>query len=187
MRIIAGRHKGRRISGPPGHEVRPTPDRVREAMFNILEHRDWGERGISILTDNYVLDAFCGTGALGLEALSRGARHTTFMDISRGSVDLCRENVGKLNEFSTTTILRGDCLRPVHPSDACNVVFLDPPYEEKIAMSSLEALGTAGWIANKGICVIETRANQPLKTPSQFETLDQRKFGAVQLSFLRYR
>ena len=99
----------------------------------------------------------------------------------------CRENVEKLNEFSTTTILRGDCLRPVHPSEACNVVFLDPPYEEKIAMSSLEALGTAGWIANKGICVIETRANQALRTLPQFEHLDQRQFGAVQLSFLRYR
>ena len=187
MRIVGGRHKGRIISGPHGHEVRPTSDRVRESVFNILEHRDWGESGLSVLTNAHVLDAFCGTGALGLEALSRGAYHTTFMDISRDSIDSCRTNVGMLNEYNAATILRGDCLKPVRPSEACNLVFLDPPYKERIAMSSLEALAANGWIANKGICVIETRANQPLETPSQFENLDQRKYGAARLNFLRYR
>ena len=88
MRIVAGRHRGRPIAAPEGRDIRPTSDRVREAVFNILEHRDWGAGGISIVADARVLDGFSGTGALGLEALSRGAKHVTFMDRNRADLDI---------------------------------------------------------------------------------------------------
>jgi 16S rRNA (guanine966-N2)-methyltransferase len=96
MRIVAGRHKGRNIQAPSGTDIRPTTDRVRESVFNILEHRGWGDGGLSILSDARVLDAFCGTGACGLEALSRGARHVTFLDNSKIEIDLCRRNSAAL-------------------------------------------------------------------------------------------
>ena len=185
MRIVAGRHKGRPISAPAGRDIRPTSDRVRESLFNILEHRDWGPGGISVVSDARVLDGFAGTGALGLEALSRGAAHVTFMDNSRIALDICRQNVETLGERGSVDILQGDCAKPVRPAQACDLVLLDAPYNSDLSVPALAALRAAGWVSQDGICVIETGAKEDPSFPDGFEQLDVRKYGAAKIHFLR--
>lgn len=185
MRIVAGRHRGRPITAPEGREIRPTSDRVREAVFNILEHRDWGPGGVSIVTDARVLDGFSGTGALGLEALSRGAAHATFMDNNRTALEICRQNLEMLEERRSADILQGDCLKPVRPSAACDLVLLDPPYNSELAAPALAELRATGWIAPNGICVVETGKKEDPDIPSGFEVLDIRAYGAAKIHFLR--
>lgn len=185
MRIVAGRHRGRPIAAPTGSDIRPTSDRVREAVFNILEHRDWGPGGISVVANARVLDGFCGTGALGLEALSRGAAHTTFMDKNRAALDLCRQNLDTLGERKSANVLQGDCLKPARPSAGCDLVFLDPPYNKALAGPALDTLRVAGWIIPGSICIVETSAEEIPEFPEGFDTLDERKYGIARMYFLR--
>jgi len=187
MRIVAGRHRGRVINAPQGNDIRPTSDRVRESVFNILEHRDWGPGGLSVVAGARILDGFCGTGALGLEALSRGGAHATFMDKNRVALALCRQNLDALGERSAADVLQGDCLKPVRPPEACGLVLLDPPYKAGLAAPALSALRDAGWIASGAICVVETEAVGIPDFPDDFEKLDTRKYGAARVHFLRYQ
>ena len=188
MRIVAGRHKGRRIWAPPGRDIRPTSDRVREAVFNILEHREWiaGDAGGPGLRGVRVLDAFYGTGALGFEALSRGAEHAIFMDDAQDAIAACRHNADALGEVDRAEILRMSCLRPARAGRAVDLVFSDPPYFGDLAAPSLAALGTAGWIQRGTICVVQTAAAEPFETPDRCETVDDRRYGATRIRFLRW-
>jgi 16S rRNA (guanine966-N2)-methyltransferase len=185
MRIVAGRHRGRPIAAPEGRDIRPTSDRVREAVFNILEHRDWGAGGVSVVAGARVLDGFSGTGAFGLEALSRGAKHVTFMDKNRAALNLCRETLDALGERSAADVLQGDCVKPVRPAAACDLIFLDPPYRAGLAIPALEALRDAGWIETGSICVVETGSTEDTAMPDRFEALDERRYGAAKIHFLR--
>lgn len=187
MRIVAGRHRGRLIEAPEGNDIRPTSDRVRESVFNILEHRDWGPGGLSVVTGARILDGFCGTGALGLEALSRGGAHITFMDKNRTALALCRGNLDTLGERASADVLQGDCLKPVRPAEPCGLVLLDPPYKAGLAAPALTALRDAGWLAPGAICAIETEASGTPEFPEDFEILDTRKYGAARVHFLRYQ
>ncbi len=183
MRIIAGRHRGRAVSAPPGRDIRPTPDRVREAVFNILEHGTAGKpAGVGGLR---VLDAFCGTGALGLEALSRGATHATFIDASPRAVSACRRNVRALGERDRATIFRADCLTPLRAPNAVDVAFSDPPYRNGMAAPSLVALATSGWIAAGTLCVVQTSATEAFEAPGGFATVEDRRYGATRVRFLK--
>tara|TARA_R110000787_G_scaffold111262_1_gene220193 strand:- start:281 stop:856 length:576 start_codon:yes stop_codon:yes gene_type:complete len=185
MRIVAGRHKGRKIEAPEGRDIRPTSDRARESIFNILNHRGWGPGGTSPVAGARVLDAFCGTGALGLEALSRGAAHATFLDKSRVALAVCRANIGSLGETANASVLQGDALRPVRPGAPYALVFLDPPYREGLAGPALDALTAAGWLTESAICVVETAAKEDVVPESAFETLETRKYGAAKITILR--
>lgn len=187
MRIVAGRHRGRLIDAPEGTDIRPTSDRVRESVFNILEHRDWGPGGLSVVSGARILDGFCGTGALGLEALSRGGAHVTFMDKSRTALDLCRRNLDTLGERSSADVLQGDCLKPVRPAVPCELILLDPPYKADLAAPALSALRDAGWLVAGAICAVETEAAGEPEFPEDFDKLDSRKYGAARVHFLRYR
>jgi 16S rRNA (guanine966-N2)-methyltransferase len=186
MRIVAGRHKGRNIQAPSGTDIRPTTDRVRESVFNILEHRGWGDGGLSILSDARVLDAFCGTGACGLEALSRGARHVTFLDNSKTAIDLCRRNIAALKEQDRTEVLRSDCLKPVRPPQPYDLVFMDPPYDQNLAAGTLRSFANAGWIAANGICIVETGLDEKIESPDEFEMLEDRKYGRSRVRIFRH-
>ena len=128
MRITAGDHRGRRLAVPAGRDVRPTSDRARQALFNILEHGGLGEGGGSPVRGAHVLDAFAGSGALGLEALSRGAASATFMDTAAPALDAIRRNVEACREEENAEILRADATRPPRPRVPCTFAFLDPPY-----------------------------------------------------------
>jgi len=177
LRIVAGKYRGRRLIAPAGKAIRPTADRVREAVFNVLQHGD-------DITGARVLDGFAGTGAMGLEAASRGALHVTLMDNHRTAIACCRDNVAALEALGQVTVLVGDCLTPVRPAAPCNLIFLDPPYCSGLAATALAALNAAGWIACGARCVIELAAKDTFDAPPGFQVLDQRRYGSAGIVFL---
>ncbi len=185
MRIIAGKHKGRALTAPEGLAVRPTSDRAREALFDILAHGRFGET--PLFMDAQVLDAFAGTGALGLEALSRGAAHVTFIENDRAALKALRANIAALHEEKNAAILPVDALHPPRAGRAAALAFLDPPYGEDIAAPALTALAAAGWFAPEALVVVEVAARQKLAAPAGFTTLEERRYGAARLVFLRFR
>jgi 16S rRNA (guanine966-N2)-methyltransferase len=210
MRIVGGRHRGRRLGAPGGMALRPTADRTREALFNILcqgkldwrpGNADGGEAaggeaaGGNPLTGARALDAFAGTGALGLEALSRGAGFVTFMENQAAALNACRRNIDALDEAARsgaarsgaaqTELLRGDVLRPPPATVPCELVLMDPPYNQDLAPPALAALQGAGWLATGALATVELMATEPFTPPDGFETLDERKYGKARLVFLR--
>jgi 16S rRNA (guanine966-N2)-methyltransferase len=186
VRVTAGAHKGRKLSVPTGRDVRPTSDRARQALFNILEHGGFVDGGGSPVRDAHVLDAFAGSGALGLEALSRGAAHATFMETAAPALDAIRQNVEACRETQRAEILRADAKRPPRARVPCTLAFLDPPYHLGLAALALTALANAGWLAGGAICCMEDAADENLAPPVGFETLDARRYGAAQIVLLRF-
>ncbi len=175
MRIIAGAWRGRALSAPPGDATRPTADRVRQALFDRLMHAPWAGRGA--MDGARVLDAFAGTGALGLEALSRGAAHATFLEIGGAALAALRGNVAACRAEGRCTVLAADALRPP-PGQACGLVFLDPPYGQGLVGPALAALRAAGWIAPGGLIVAEIGRDAAPPCP---EPLDDRAQGATRM------
>jgi 16S rRNA (guanine966-N2)-methyltransferase len=186
MRIVAGRHRGRRIAAPAGLAVRPTADRTREALFNILEHGLAKADGTSPLLGARVLDAFAGSGALGLEALSRGAAHATFMDDHAAARSTIRANAEALGERAHVAILPADSAAPPAAGAPCDIAFLDPPYRSGVGPQALSALAARGWLADGAICSVETAAGEPFAPPAGFAALDERRYGKAKLILLRY-
>ncbi len=184
MRIVGGRHRGRRLLAPPGEVVRPTSDRAREALFNILSHGRLATEGIPF-AGAAVLDAFAGTGALGLEALSRGAAEAVFIERDPEAVAVLRRNVASLGEGARAEILPGDATRPPRAGTRCAVAFVDPPYRSGLATPALEALDRAGWLAPGALAIVELAAREELVRPDAFTLLDERVYGAARLVFLR--
>jgi 16S rRNA (guanine966-N2)-methyltransferase len=184
MRIVGGVHRGRRLVAPPGDAVRPTSDRAREALFNILSHGNFAASGL-VFAGRPVLDAFAGTGAFGLEALSRGAGTATFIEDSREALAVLRRNVAALGEAERAHIVAGDATRPPRAAQPCALAFLDPPYRSGLAAPALAALAAAGWLAPDALVVIEVAAREDLPPPAGFTMLDERVYGAARLVFLR--
>jgi 16S rRNA (guanine966-N2)-methyltransferase len=172
MRIVAGKWRGRPLESPPDARTRPTGDRVRQSLFDMLTHRVAFERLL-------VLDAFAGTGALGLEALSRGAAHATFFERDATSLAVVKRNVQKLQ--AEAQVLRADATRPPHAATACDLVFLDPPYAKGLLATSVPALQAAGWFANDALLVAEMSSAAPEAAPQGFEVLDARDYGAARI------
>lgn len=162
--------------------MRPTGDRVREALFNMLAHAGWAD---DPLTDAIALDAFCGTGALGLEALSRGAAHLTLMDIDPRSLALARQNVATLKEEGRVALLRADAARPPPAKQPATLAFLDPPYGKSLAEKALPALAEAGWLAPECVCVVETAREDDFTPPPGFALRDERCYGETRITFLQ--
>ena len=186
MRIVAGRHRGRNIIAPDGVDIRPTSDRVRESLFNVLEHRDWGKGGVSILSGARVLDAFCGTGACGLEALSRGAGQATFMDNNNTAIDLCRRNIAALEEHERSNVLRNNCLQPVRSPQPYDLIFLDPPYKANIAAAAMQSLSVNGWMAEGAICAVESSSDEQINPAADTTLLEDRKYGTTRVRIFQY-
>jgi 16S rRNA (guanine966-N2)-methyltransferase len=185
MRIVGGRHRGRRLLAPPGDAVRPTSDRAREALFDILSHGDFAADGIPFAEET-VLDAFAGTGAFGLEALSRGAAEAVFFEQNPEALAALRKNVANLGETARARILPYDATRPPRAGVQCAVVFMDPPYRSGLAAPALRAIQAAGWLAPDGLAVIEVGAREELEPPAGFTRRDERVYGAARLVFLHY-
>src|SRR5215470_256230 len=165
MRIVGGKHRGRRIAAPEGHDVRPTSDRAREALFNILEHGPFTVDGTSPLIDARVLDVFAGSGALGLEALSRGAAHLTCIETSATARSILRTNAKTLGETARVTVVQADATKPPTAAAPCSLAFLDPPYRSGLAAPALAALAARGWLADGAICMAEISAAETLGAP----------------------
>lgn len=183
-RIIGGKHRGRALKVPVAG-VRPTAERAREALFNILEHGiDWpGFEG------EFVFDVFAGSGACGLEALSRGATHATFVDIDGAVLQTIRRNATAMGEARTVTMLKLDATRlavpPATTAAPGVLAFLDPPYESGLATSALHLLAARHWLAPGGVAVVEVAAREPLGLPPEYVLLDERVYGAARLVFVR--
>jgi 16S rRNA (guanine966-N2)-methyltransferase len=182
LRIVAGRHRGRRLAAPEGLTTRPTAERVRQALFDMLWHAPWAGR--DRVEGARVLDAFAGTGALGLEALSRGAAHATFIEQDRAALAALRGNIATLREDAQARVIPGDATRPPAAPVPCSLLLLDPPYGAALVPRALAALGAAGWIAPGALVAAEVAKADPLDIQG-FETVAERAHGAARLVFLR--
>ncbi|QDY69912.1 16S rRNA (guanine(966)-N(2))-methyltransferase RsmD [Qingshengfaniella alkalisoli] len=183
MRIIAGKFRGLALAsvgkGDAGAHLRPTTDRVRENLFNVLSGGGFGDP----ITGQRVLDLFAGTGALGLEALSRGAAHTTFVDDGRKAQSLIRRNIELTRSKDDTRLIPRNVLK-LGPNDAqpFELIFLDPPYGKGLGAKALINALTQGWIAPDALIVWEEGA--PQAAPDGFRLLDQRRYGDTHVTFL---
>jgi 16S rRNA (guanine966-N2)-methyltransferase len=184
MRIVSGRWKGKALIAPVGDATRPTSDRARQAVFNILEHAPWSPG----LRDARVLDLFAGTGALGLEALSRGAASCLFLDTDPAARAALMTNIETCSAQGITRVWKRDaaCLDPMPPTanGPFDLVFADPPYGKGFDVAALTGLAK-GWLAVDGIIMLERgRGEGPLVTPD-FEVVDTRDYGAAQVVSLK--
>lgn len=179
MRIVGGRHRGTKLLAPPGRELRPTAERTREALFDILTH---GERP---LAGGRFLDLFAGTGAVGLEAWSRGAAEVVLVENDPSALAVIRRNLDALGRPDDITLLARDATKLGRAAVGFDVVFLDPPYRSDLAEPALESLENSGWLGEDARIVLELAAKEPLRPPPGFELLDERRYGAARLVFLR--
>ncbi len=184
MRIVGGRFRGRAIASPEHEGVRPTSDRVRESVFNILLHgiEDFAIEGVR------VIDLFAGTGALGLEALSRGAAYALFVEEGAESRGLIRQNVEAFGLTGVTRLFRRDAtdLGPASPMQPFGLAFLDPPYGKGLGERALVSLASGKWLVPGAVVVWEERATSTLAWPEGFQELDRRTWGETQVAFARY-
>jgi len=175
---------GRTLAAPADARVRPTSDKVRQAIFNILLHKDFGVA----LEGARVADLFAGTGALGIEAISHGAAFALFVDDAAESRALIRTNVEALGLTGVTKIWRRDAteLGPMAAGSGgpFDLVFLDPPYRKNLVAPSLAALRNGGWLAERALIVVETAADETLPPTDDFRPLDEREYGDTRVSFL---
>jgi 16S rRNA (guanine966-N2)-methyltransferase len=181
MRIVGGRFSGRTLAAPKSQAIRPTADRLRESLFNILAHSY-----VDPVSGARVLDLFAGTGALGLEAMSRGAAFALFIDDGAEARALIRGNVEMLGLGGTTRIFRRDATRlgPVHPVEPFTLAFLDPPYRQGLAERSLASLRNGGWLAPGAFVVVEDAANANFAAPLGYSETERRRYDDTELIFL---
>jgi len=181
MRVVGGRHGGRALLGPASRAIRPTSDRLRETIFDILAARHPGR-----LERARVVDLFAGSGALGIEALSRGASFALFVDSGTEARALLRGNVEALALGGVTRVWRADATRlgraPAGPP--FDLAFLDPPYEQDLAAPALEGLVSGGWLGDGALVVVEESVKAALASPSGLTVLDERVYGDTKLTFL---
>jgi 16S rRNA (guanine966-N2)-methyltransferase len=193
MRIVSGSFRGKTLAAPEGEATRPTSDRARQAIFNILEHAAWSNG----VRDMRVIDLFAGSGALGFEALSRGAAFCLFVETDAAARGAIRENVEAMGAFGTTRVHRRDAtdlgVRPGADGPAFDLAFLDPPYAKgppysrNLGEIALEKLAAGGWLAPGALAVFERGAGEPDFAVAGFEPLDVRDYGAARVHFLRAR
>jgi len=184
MRVVAGRFRGRALQAPEGSGIRPTSDRVRESVFNILAH---GVEDFS-LEGARVIDLFAGTGALGIEALSRGAAYCLFVEDAPEARALIRQNVEAFGLTGETRIFRRDAtdLGPAGNMEPYALAFLDPPYGKGLGDRALAALAEGGWLEAGAVAVLEERAGVEVALPGSFELLDKRGYGDTEIRFLKF-
>jgi 16S rRNA (guanine966-N2)-methyltransferase len=184
MRIVGGRLRGRLLAAPKSNAIRPTADRLRESLFNILVHA-YGDP----ITDARVLDLFAGTGALGLEALSRGAAFALFVDDGAEARALLRENVEALGLGGATRVFRRDAVKlgPARPLEPFSLVFLDPPYGQGLAEKALVSARAGGWLTSDALIVVEEAAKPGFAPPDGFDELERRSYDETVLVVLRHR
>jgi len=182
MRIVGGRLGGRPLAAPKSQNIRPTSDRLRESLFNILAHAY-----DDAITGARVLDLFAGTGALGLEAMSRGAAFALFIDDGAEARALIRQNVEALGLGGITRIFRRDAtqLGAVHPNEPFGLVFLDPPYRKGLAERALVSLRDGGWLAPDALVIVEEATDSGFAAPEGFIEMERRRYDDTEFTFVR--
>lgn len=177
MRIIAGAWRGRPLMAPEGHGTRPTSDRAREGLFSMLQSRLGSFEGLR------VADLFAGTGALGLEALSRGAEHCTFVENDRGAIAILQRNVERLGATDRATIRAQGIEHASPPAQPCDLVLMDPPYAAGLAEAALLNVADPAWLAPGALVSVE--ADRPLPPPDGLVLEAERRFGKAHITLLR--
>jgi 16S rRNA (guanine966-N2)-methyltransferase len=182
MRVVGGRLRGRNLASPQSREIRPTADRLRESVFNILIHA-YGDP----ISGARVLDLFAGTGALGLEAVSRGAAFALFVDNGTEARALLRNNVEALGLGGVTKVFRRDAtnLGPAHPVEPFSLAFLDPPYGKGLAEQALASLRDGGWLTKEAVVVVEEAKTAGFVAPEGFAEEERRAYDDTEFVFLR--
>ena len=185
MRVVSGLFRGRAITAPPGAGTRPTSDRARQAIFNVLEHAAWSPG----LEGRRVIDLFAGSGALGVEAMSRGAAFCLFVETDEEALDAIRDNLEAFGLFGATRIHRRDATglgqRPASAGPPFDLAFLDPPYGKGLGERTLAELAQHGWLAPGAAVVFERGSDEPDPELPGYELLDARDYGAARVLFLR--
>ena len=186
MRIIAGRFRGHPLSAPRGSATRPTSDRLRESLFDILTHKPPGE---VVVEGSRVLDLYAGTGALGLEALSRGARFALFVEEAAAARAAIRENIEALGLTGETKTFRRDArsmgAMPPSAGGPFDLVFCDPPYGKGLAEPALESAAAGGWLAPHALCIVEAGADETPGLSERFALLGRRIYGDTAVHFFQ--
>lgn len=185
IRVVSGLHRNRKLVVPPG--IRPTSSRVREALFDVLAHNPWSPSGDPLPQGARVVDAFAGSGALGIEALSRGAEEVVFLELDSDARAALRRNVGALDEASRATVLPRSAAAPgVRPIELpVGLVIADAPYGSGLAALSLAALAEAGWLAPRAVAAVELDAREEFAPPEGFAAVDDRRYGRTRMLFLQ--
>jgi 16S rRNA (guanine966-N2)-methyltransferase len=185
MRIVAGKFKGRAIVTPEGRNTRPTSDRARESIFNVLAHAEWAPP----LEGARIIDAFAGSGALGFEAISRGGAFCLFVETDSAARGAIRQNVEAFQLFGITRIHRRSAVdlgaKPAGVGEPFNLVFLDPPYALNLVPQALEQLVAGAWLTPEALAIAETSSEEPAPVSPGWELLNDRTYGAARVSFLR--
>jgi len=182
MRVVAGRFRGRRLEAPEGRDIRPTSDRVREAIFDILAHRLFQGR----FAGAAALDVFAGTGAMGIEALSRGTSRASFLDSDAGAVRLIERNLRHVGALDDALVLRRDATRPGPAPQPHDLVLVDPPYRSGLGPTALTALAQERWLAPGALIVLELASGEVSVPPAGFSEVDRRKYGGTTVAFWRW-
>jgi 16S rRNA (guanine966-N2)-methyltransferase len=183
MRVVGGTLRGKKLIAPDDNAIRPTSDRVRESLYNILANKSWaGTQPLPMGAK--VIDVFAGTGALGIEALSRGATEVAFIEQDRAALKLIEQNLKGLKHDGNARILTRNALMPGRAIFQADLVLMDPPYKQDLATNCLTALAENNWLAPGAICVVETQKNEILEIPTDFNEIDCRTYGNSQLIVL---
>lgn len=186
MRIISGMHRGRKIFLPKDTKaIRPTSDFVREAMFNVLTHGRFNDN-MNVIQGANVVDVCAGTGALGLEALSRGAQSVTYVEQSRDAIGIIRRNVEHFKEEDRTHIVPADIANLPAATKKHDVALLDPPYHKGLIPIALHKLAEGGWLEDGAIIIAERDVGDTQSLPDGYELLDQRSYGRTVLDVIKY-
>ncbi|MBY0355355.1 MAG: 16S rRNA (guanine(966)-N(2))-methyltransferase RsmD [Rickettsiales bacterium] len=185
MQIIAGKHRGRKLETPQSYEIRPTGARAREAIFNIVAHTPHPEG--PMLDGAIVADICCGSGAMGLEALSRGAAHAYFIDQSREALTLVRQSAEKFREEAHCTFLRTEAKALPPAPTACRVLFIDPPYRKDLLPAILQSVLLKGWLTEDGMIVAEMSVKDPFTCPDALDVITDRTYANTRVVILRHR
>ena len=193
MKITGGKYRNKNIEAMKERTLRPTTSRIREAMFNLLKHGKFLFSDEFIEDDNpdrvegrRVVDLFCGTGALGIEALSRGAEHVTFIDQNSKTLSLARANVQHIGELEHASFIRSDSTLLLPTSRPCSLVFIDPPYKQNLAYPAMKSLAQQGWLEVGAVIMVEQGKQDDTSMPEGFQLLDARVHDKTRITIAQY-
>lgn len=192
MKITGGKYRGKNIEAREVRTLRPTSSFIREAIFNILKHGRFLHSdafintGADLLENQHVVDIFCGTGALGIEALLRGAKYVTFIDEDSKMLALTRQNIEHINEADHAGFIRSDSTLLPRAKTSCMLAFIDPPYNQNLAAPALESLRDNGWLAPGAVAVVEQGKRDDPVTPTGYQFLDDRVHDKTRITVLQY-